>query len=120
MSSDHRDRAGPSTIAAENGATGDEDHLESSGDVTAVLARKMASSGRLPTELSVPTTADVGAIERILRQRHGIGVSTGHTLEKVGRNFLLTRERIRQIEAKALRELQHPSKSRRIRSFLDA
>ena len=58
--------------------------------------------------------------ERILRLRYGIGVSTEHTLEEVGREFQVTRERIRQIEAKALRKLQHPSRSRRIRSFLDA
>ncbi len=58
--------------------------------------------------------------ERILRLRYGIGVSTEHTLEEVGREFQVTRERIRQIEAKALRKLQHPSRSRRIKSFLDA
>ncbi|MEE9300427.1 MAG: RNA polymerase sigma factor RpoD [Alphaproteobacteria bacterium] len=58
--------------------------------------------------------------ERVLRLRYGIGVSTEHTLEEVGRVFQVTRERIRQIEAEALRKLQHPNKSRRIRSFLDA
>ena len=58
--------------------------------------------------------------ERILRLRYGIGVSTEHTLEEVGRVFQVTRERIRQIEAKALRKLHHPSQSQQIRSFLDA
>ena len=58
--------------------------------------------------------------ERVLRLRYGIGVSTEHTLEEVGRVFQVTRERIRQIEAKALRKLQHPSRSRQIKSFLDA
>ena len=58
--------------------------------------------------------------ERILRLRYGIGVSTEHTLEEVGREFQVTRERIRQIEAKALRKLKHPSRSRRISSLLNA
>ena len=57
--------------------------------------------------------------ERVLRMRFGIGVSTDHTLEEVGQQFKVTRERIRQIEAKALRKLKHPSRSRALRSFLD-
>ncbi len=57
--------------------------------------------------------------ERILRMRFGIGVNTEHTLEEVGQQFSVTRERIRQIEAKALRKLNHPSRSRKLRSFLD-
>jgi RNA polymerase primary sigma factor len=57
--------------------------------------------------------------ERILRLRFGIGMNTDHTLEEVGRQFSVTRERIRQIEAKALRKLKHPSRSRILRSFLD-
>jgi RNA polymerase primary sigma factor len=57
--------------------------------------------------------------ERVLRMRFGIGMNTDHTLEEVGQQFNVTRERIRQIEAKALRKLKHPSRSRRLRSFLD-
>jgi len=57
--------------------------------------------------------------ERVLRMRFGIGMNTDHTLEEVGQQFSVTRERIRQIEAKALRKLKHPSRSRRLRSFLD-
>ena len=57
--------------------------------------------------------------ERVLRMRFGIGMNTDHTLEEVGKQFSVTRERIRQIEAKALRKLKHPSRSRQLRSFLD-
>jgi RNA polymerase primary sigma factor len=57
--------------------------------------------------------------ERVLRMRFGIGMNTDHTLEEVGQQFSVTRERIRQIEAKALRKLKHPSRSRKMRSFLD-
>ncbi|MBL4639756.1 MAG: RNA polymerase sigma factor RpoD [Kordiimonadaceae bacterium] len=57
--------------------------------------------------------------ERVLRMRFGIGMNTDHTLEEVGQQFSVTRERIRQIEAKALRKLKHPSRSRQLRSFLD-
>ena len=60
-----------------------------------------------------------GREERVLRMRFGIGMNTDHTLEEVGQQFSVTRERIRQIEAKALRKLKHPSRSRKLRSFLD-
>jgi RNA polymerase primary sigma factor len=69
------------------------------------------------------TTRALAAIspreERILRMRFGIGVSKEHTLDEIGRQFAITRERIRQIEAKALRKLKHPSRSRTLRSFID-
>ncbi|WP_424137462.1 RNA polymerase sigma factor RpoD [Roseomonas chloroacetimidivorans] len=58
--------------------------------------------------------------ERVLRMRFGIGMNTDHTLEEVGQQFNVTRERIRQIEAKALRKLKHPTRSRKLRSFLDS
>ena len=57
--------------------------------------------------------------ERVLRMRFGIGMNSDHTLEEVGQQFLVTRERIRQIEAKGLRKLKHPSRSRILRTFLD-
>ena len=56
---------------------------------------------------------------KVLRMRFGIGMNTDHTLEEVGKQFDVTRERIRQIEAKALRKLRHPSRSEKLRSFLD-
>ncbi len=69
------------------------------------------------------TTRVLGSLtpreERVLRMRFGIGMNTDHTLEEVGQQFSVTRERIRQIEAKALRKLKHPSRSRKLRSFLD-
>ena len=57
--------------------------------------------------------------ERVLRMRFGIGMNTDHTLEEVGKQFDVTRERIRQIEAKALRKLRHPSRSGHLKTFLD-
>ena len=56
---------------------------------------------------------------KVLRMRFGIEMSTDHTLEEVGKQFDVTRERIRQIEAKALRKLRHPSRSRKLRAFLE-
>jgi len=58
--------------------------------------------------------------EKVLRMRFGIGEKADHTLEEVGRDFSVTRERIRQIEAKALRKLRHPSRSRKLKSFVEA
>jgi len=58
--------------------------------------------------------------EKVLRMRFGIGEKSDHTLEEVGQNFEVTRERIRQIEAKALRKLRHPSRSKRLRSFVES
>jgi RNA polymerase primary sigma factor len=58
--------------------------------------------------------------ERIVRMRFGLGMNSDHTLEEVGQQFSVTRERIRQIEAKALRKLKHPSRSRELRSFLES
>ncbi len=57
--------------------------------------------------------------EKVLRMRFGIGEGSDHTLEEVGQNFEVTRERIRQIEAKALRKLRHPSRSRKLKAFLE-
>jgi RNA polymerase primary sigma factor len=57
--------------------------------------------------------------ERIVRMRFGLGMNSDHTLEEVGQQFSVTRERIRQIEAKAIRKLKHPSRSRILRTFLD-
>ena len=57
--------------------------------------------------------------ERVLRMRFGIGMNSDHTLEEVGQQFSVTRERIRQIEAKALRKLKHPTRAKQLKSFLD-
>jgi RNA polymerase primary sigma factor len=76
-----------------------------------------------PVQLRETTTRVLASLtpreERVLRMRFGIGMNTDHTLEEVGQQFSVTRERIRQIEAKALRKLKHPSRSRKLRSFLD-
>jgi len=77
----------------------------------------------IQSNLRETTTRVLGTLtpreERVLRMRFGIGMNTDHTLEEVGQQFSVTRERIRQIEAKALRKLKHPSRSRKLRSFLD-
>jgi len=78
----------------------------------------------IQANLRETTTRVLGSLtpreERVLRMRFGIGMNTDHTLEEVGQQFSVTRERIRQIEAKALRKLKHPSRSRKLRSFLDS
>jgi RNA polymerase primary sigma factor len=77
----------------------------------------------IQSNLRETTTRVLGSLtpreERVLRMRFGIGMNTDHTLEEVGQQFSVTRERIRQIEAKALRKLKHPSRSRVLRSFLN-
>ncbi len=88
-------------------------------DKTAVIPLDAA----IQTNLREATTRVLSSLtpreERVLRMRFGIGMNTDHTLEEVGQQFNVTRERIRQIEAKALRKLKHPSRSRKLRSFLD-
>lgn len=78
----------------------------------AVRSNLRTTTNKILSELS-------GREEKVLRMRFGIGMKTDHTLEEVGQEFGVTRERIRQIEAKALRKLKHPSRSRKLRSFLD-
>ena len=95
-----------------------------------MLATRTCSTGRSPIDAAVQsnlretTTRVLASLtpreERVLRMRFGIGMNTAnHTLEEVGQQFSVTRERIRQIEAKAIRKLRHPSRSRQLRSFLD-
>ena len=88
-------------------------------DKTAIIPLDAA----IQTNLRESTTRVLSSLtpreERVLRMRFGIGMNTDHTLEEVGQQFNVTRERIRQIEAKALRKLKHPSRSRKLRSFLD-
>ncbi len=77
----------------------------------------------IQSNLSESTTKILASLtpreERVLRMRFGIGMNTDHTLEEVGLQFSVTRERIRQIEAKALRKLKHPSRSKQLKSFLE-
>ena len=101
---------------------GDEDdsHL---GDFIEDKAIKLPLDAAIQNNLRETTTGVLSTLtpreERVLRMRFGIGMNTDHTLEEVGQQFSVTRERIRQIEAKGLRKLKHPSRSRKLRSFLD-
>lgn len=88
-------------------------------DKNAVMPLDMAIHSNLREATTRVLSSLTPREERVLRMRFGIGMNTDHTLEEVGQQFNVTRERIRQIEAKALRKLKHPSRSRRLRSFLD-
>ncbi len=88
-------------------------------DKNAVLPLEAAIQGNLRETTTRVLASLTAREERVLRMRFGIGMNTDHTLEEVGQQFSVTRERIRQIEAKALRKLKHPSRSRKLRSFLD-
>jgi RNA polymerase primary sigma factor len=88
-------------------------------DKTAVIPLEAAIQANLREATTRVLSSLTPREERVLRMRFGIGMNTDHTLEEVGQQFNVTRERIRQIEAKALRKLKHPSRSRKLRSFLD-
>ncbi len=88
-------------------------------DENAILPIDSAIHGNLRETTTRVLASLTPREERVLRMRFGIGMNTDHTLEEVGQQFSVTRERIRQIEAKALRKLKHPSRSRKLRSFLD-
>ena len=88
-------------------------------DKNAILPLESAIQGNLKETTSRVLAALTPREERVLRMRFGIGMNTDHTLEEVGQQFNVTRERIRQIEAKALRKLKHPSRGRKLRSFLE-
>ena len=88
-------------------------------DENAIIPIESAIQGNLRESTTRVLSSLTAREERVLRMRFGIGMNTDHTLEEVGQQFNVTRERIRQIEAKALRKLKHPSRSRKLRSFLD-
>lgn len=101
---------------------GDEDdsHLgDFIEDKNTIIPLEAAIHGNLKEATTRVLSSLTPREERVLRMRFGIGMNTDHTLEEVGQQFSVTRERIRQIEAKALRKLKHPSRSRKLRSFMD-
>ncbi|MDR2417121.1 MAG: RNA polymerase sigma factor RpoD [Holosporales bacterium] len=99
----------------------DESHLgDFIEDKNAILPVDSAVHSNLKDATTLVLSSLTPREERVLRMRFGIGMNTDHTLEEVGQKFSVTRERIRQIEAKALRKLKHPTRSRKLRSFLDA
>ena len=102
---------------------GDEDDNSSLGDFIEDQNALMPLDQAIKSNLSAATTKILATLtpreERVLRMRFGVGMNTDHTLEEVGLQFSVTRERIRQIEAKALRKLKHPSRSKQLKSFLD-
>ena len=102
---------------------GDEDESHLSDfieDKNVLMPVEAAIQSNLKSATTRILSTLTGREEKVLRMRFGIGLPTDHTLEEVGQQFSVTRERIRQIEAKALRKLKHPSRSRKLRSFLDS
>ena len=99
----------------------DESHLgDFIEDKNAVLPVDAAIQTNLKEATNKILSTLTSREEKVLRMRFGIGLQSDHTLEEVGQQFSVTRERIRQIEAKALRKLKHPSRSRKLKSFLDS
>jgi len=88
-------------------------------DTNSIAPPDATTSNNLKNQVSTVLETLTQREAKVLRMRFGIGMNTDHTLEEVGQQFSVTRERIRQIEAKALRKLKHPSRSRKLRSFLD-
>jgi RNA polymerase primary sigma factor len=88
-------------------------------DKNAILPIDAAIHSNLRETTTVVLSSLTPREERVLRMRFGIGMNTDHTLEEVGQQFSVTRERIRQIEAKAIRKLKHPSRSKKLRAFLN-
>ena len=88
-------------------------------DKTAVLPFDAAAYSKLKEVTAQMLSSLTSREERVLRMRFGIGMVTDHTLEEVGKQFSVTRERIRQIEAKALKKLQHPKRAKLLKSFLN-
>ena len=86
----------------------------------AILALEQAIKSNLGEATTKILSTLTPREERVLRMRFGVGMNTDHTLEEVGLQFSVTRERIRQIEAKALRKLKHPSRSKQLKSFLES
>ena len=89
-------------------------------DKSAILPLDSAIQANLKETTSRMLAQLTAREERVLRMRFGIGMNTDHTLEEVGKQFLVTRERIRQIEAKALRKLKHPSRGKQLKPFLES
>jgi RNA polymerase primary sigma factor len=114
-------RTSKDPVSLESPVSGD-DEDSILGDFIEDKTAVMPSDATLYSKLKEVTTGMLSSLtpreERVLRMRFGIGMATDHTLEEVGKQFSVTRERIRQIEAKALRKLQHPKRSRTLKTFV--
>jgi RNA polymerase primary sigma factor len=118
MATSHRRE--PLSLETPIGDEGDSQLGDLIEDKNAILPMDAAIQSNLRETTTRALASLTPREERIVRMRFGIGMNSDHTLEEVGQQFLVTRERIRQIEAKALRKLKHPSRSRVLRSFLDS